>query len=251
MKYLLVCMLGFFSFAANAEEVAAVLEWAKRVELTTPVSGRVEKIKVNVGDTVKKGAVLLSLDQREFKGNVVQAQAGKVKAEEKFAEARRELERAKELFDRTVISVHELQLVKIAYATANAELSEAQAKLNLARLHLEYSTLRAPFNARVIGRSVEVGQTVVTRLQATPLLVLAAKGHMIARAKVSGDVLDRVSPGKNIKVKVGGKSYNAMVKNMGQEPVKGSGKQALYTLDAEFPVDGHYRKGQPAVIVLP
>jgi multidrug efflux system membrane fusion protein len=252
IKALLSCFMVLAAVTANAEEIAAVLEWVKRVELTTPVSGRVERVMVNVGDRVEKGKPLLQLDQREFLGGVMKAEAAKIRATEKHAEAKRELERAKELFERTVISIHELQLVKIDFATAGAELKDATASLNLAKLHLEYSTLRAPFKGRVLQRSVEVGQTVVTRLQAAPLIILAASDSMIARAEVSADVLANLSPGKVLEVKVAGKSYKARISSMGQEPVSGKGKQALYRLDVEFPVGSeNFRKGQLAKIVIP
>ena len=151
------------------------LEWARRVELSTPVSGVVATVNVEPGDQVDKGEALVALDQRGFHAEVLRARADKRRLAQALAEAKRQRNRAQELYDRTLLSQHDLDLAKIAYTTARAKYEAADAALIQAMLDLEYSTVRAPFAGVVLARPAQVGQTVVSRLRSVPLVVRAER----------------------------------------------------------------------------
>ena len=221
------------------------------MELSNPLSGVVRQGDVHAGDEVAKGQLLLSLDDRGFKAQVQKAEAEVIKARGARAEAERELARAKDLYDRTLLSDHELQVAKIAAASAAADFESAKADLTLARLHLEYSHVRAPFHAVVLRRSVEEGQTVVTRMQSVPLLTLAEIGRMLVRIEVGDAQLATLKRGEQVAVRVGARSYTGTVRRIGMEPVTGSGGK--YALDSVFsyPSADGLHAGESAVAVLP
>ncbi|MGD8926538.1 MAG: biotin/lipoyl-binding protein, partial [Thioalkalispiraceae bacterium] len=109
--------LFFLSIILNspvswAQEYDATLHWYQKTELGTVVSGIVKNVYVNVGDIVKKGDKLLQLDDSVSKAHVVEYRAKLQSAEEELKEAERERDRALELYDRTVLSQHELQVAK-------------------------------------------------------------------------------------------------------------------------------------------
>lgn len=252
----LVPLLGVLGMllgnAASAVQVQAMLEWSRRVELSTPVSGTVTEVNVEPGNQVKKGQVLLRLDPRGFQANVLQARARVESTIAARKEAHRELERAQDLYDRTVLSDHELQLAKIAFAKADAAYSAAQAGLTEAQLTLEYSAVRAPFDGIVIDRKVDVGQAVVSEITSEPLVVLAAAGRMIARASVAEAQLAGLSVGQSVRVTIGGKTYQGKVKHIGLEPVAQAQGAVTYPVDVEFPTGAEVlRAGQPASLDLP
>lgn len=242
-----------FALPAAGSEVEATLRWAQRVELSTPVSGQIERVLVDVGSMVGKGDALLELDARPFQAALDKAQADVAQARDALAEAEREVERAQELYDRTVLSVHELQLVQIAHTRARSELQRAQATLAQAQLDLEYSVIRAPFDAIVVQRRADPGQTVVTRLQSTPLLAVAERGRILARATVPSDQLRALRKGQALIVRVAGERYPGRVARLGMEPVSGEGAGARYPVDVEFAVRAEegLRAGQPATLELP
>ena len=107
--------------------------------------------------------MLLRLDSRGFQAAVDGAEARLDRARPTLQEARREVERAQELYDLGVLSDHELQLTRIALSQADAEYRLGEAGLTQARLDLEYSALRAPFDGLVLETHVAAGETVVTR----------------------------------------------------------------------------------------
>ena len=180
------------------------------------------------------------------------ARAGLASAEEALEEARRELERAQELFERQVMSTHELQLEQIALSRAEAAYQEARSELQLADLDLEYATIRAPYDAVVLQRRAEPGQTVVTRLQTTPLLVLARGDRMLATVPVTSEQLGRLQPGQELTVRADGREYRGSVARLGLEPEERDG-ELLYTVEVSIPVEegAVLRAGQPATVALP
>jgi RND family efflux transporter MFP subunit len=235
-----------FSSVLFADE-SAVLQWQRTVSMSTPVSGVVVKVEAQVGARVDKGQVLLKLDDRARLARVNALQAKLKSAKNNRDESIREMERTQELYDRTLISEHELQLAKIQRDEGEAQYRDALAILSQAEMDLQYSTVRAPFSAWVTRRNVEVGQTIVSELQAEPLVILVEAGHMIARAQVSGSGLSDLNIGKEAQVIIGKKVYQGKIYHIGLSPTQGTTDQ--YAVDVSFEVgDKTYRAGQPAEV---
>ncbi|MEJ2344341.1 MAG: efflux RND transporter periplasmic adaptor subunit [Gammaproteobacteria bacterium] len=252
LQAIIFALCVFSAPAGWAAEVKGALQWADPVELSTLVSGTVDKVLVGAGSRVAKGQVLLRLDDRRFKADLAEAKANAVKAKDELDEAEKEVQRGQELFDRTVLSIHELQLVKIERARAEAGYRAAQAALQQARLNMQYSVVTAPYQAVVVRRLAQPGQTVVTHLRAVPLLVVARADRMVARAAVELQQIDRLKPGEAVTVRVGGRDYKGTVAQLGMEPVEATGQPPLYAVEVSFPVAADMlRAGQPATLMLP
>lgn len=144
-----------------------------RIELGIAASGIVKTVTVTTGQQVKKGQILLTLNQTAIRARL--AAAGKRIAQEELelAEAEREVERNRDLYDRTLLSDHELQLAEIAYAVAHTELAEARARLAEYRIRLEQSQLRAPVNGLIREVMAWPGMAVANSMTITPLIVMS------------------------------------------------------------------------------
>lgn len=145
---------------------------ADRVPLTTPVSGVVKEVYVQVGQRVKKGEKLLALDDTRLKARVMQVEAGMMRSRQEADDADRELKRAEELFDRGVSSTTELDAAKLRQARAAANFKEAEAQLIVAKKDLEDSVLRAPFEGVVKAREADPGMYVPAQLNPPALIIL-------------------------------------------------------------------------------
>ncbi len=239
-SWLTVWMLVVFNagspIAANAATIDGTLHWNRRVELTTTVSGKVNQILVSIGTLVKNKQVLIKLDSTVFKARLMLAKAAHSKAAHVYKEAKKEKQRQKELFDRTVISTHDLELSKIAYTSALANLRQAKANMLLAQYKKSESVLRAPFDAVVLSLQVELGSVVSTRLKIQPMLVLAERGKMKVTANVGLKVLRKLTVGQAVKVVIEGKEYAGLISERGLEPVtKNYSKNKLrYQVSAVF-----------------
>jgi len=210
-KLLGLVIFLLLSNASAQESSQAIIDWAQRVELIIPVDGVVQKVHVNTGQRVKQGELLVELDKRIFKAAVLKADA-KVKSEKAtHAEMVRELERAQELYDRTVLSDHELQVAKNNEIFAQSKLTDAEAELITAKIALEHASLSAPFNSIILKRSVEKGKAVINKFSYAPLITLAASDRYVAKFTIQYIQSKQVQLGNHVTVNVNNTDYKAKI----------------------------------------
>lgn len=228
MKRIAFLVLSFVATAAFGAD--GTVQWARRVELGLGVSGTVKVVAAEAGARVAKGQVLVALDDTPFKAEFDQARADR-------DEAGRDYKQAQQLFERTVLSAVELENAKLKSV-------RAQAKYAQAKYQLDQSRIVAPFDAWVLDVRAQVGQSVVNALEARPLVVVAAAGEYIARTRVSGSVLERLTPGTAATVTVAGKSYAGKVHSLALEPGKGD----EHDVAVAFSAAERLRSGQSAKV---
>lgn len=236
---------------AVAAELTGTVQWAQRVELGTPQSGIIVEVPVQAGETVKKGQLLVQLEPRALQARVKRAEAGLAKAKKDRDEAQRELDRSTELYDRTLLSNHDLDLAKIAYAASASRYQAASAALVEARLDLEQSAVRAPFDGVVLQRNAEVGQSVVSNLQSVPLITVAVTREMRVQAAADQAQIAKLQVGQAVTVESGGLRFKGRIALLGLEPVAADG-EPRYPVQVLFATEGKtIRAGQPATVVVP
>ena len=239
-----------WSQTIHALEFDGVLNWNRRVALSTPVSGIVTQVNVQLGDKVNEGEALIQLDDQVLVANVDKAKANVIRLDRLYLEAQRELERNQELYDRTVLSNHELELAKIGYDDAAAQLAAAKAQLAAAQHQLKYSVVRAPFSGYVSNRNVEVGQTIVSSQQASTLVELVDALSMLAQGAVSFGKSQKIEKGQAASVYFGKTRYKAVVQSVGIEPLKNTTDQ--YRVTVTFATNGKkFRAGEKVKVSIP
>jgi len=239
---------------SQAEEFSASLDWSQRVELGFAVSGIVEKVFVNVGQKIKKNSALVQLDDDVFLAQVKKNKTLLVSVQETLNEAERERDRALELYDRTVLSDHDLQLAKNKFKLSQAELAKVQAELIASQHNLKYSTIRSPFDAVILQRYAQPGQIIATQFRQAPLIVVAASDKMIARFLVDEDRLNTVKKNRMVKILVAEHYYSGKIIAIGLELLKGdsslAGSSAGYPVEVEFSVTNLLRAGRTAKVEI-
>lgn len=157
---------------AGGAMLMAMPGWAADIALTTRVSGVVDQVLVKAGQRVSKGTVLLRLDNTILQARFDEAAAELARAQADEADAKRDLERMQELFDRTVSSTTELDASNLRYTRAQAALSAAQARRVIAQKNLSDAELRAPFDGVVSAVPGAPGTVVAADCQPRTLVLL-------------------------------------------------------------------------------
>lgn len=144
---------------------------AQTVSLSSAVAGPIEWISPSMesGGYIEAGGVLLRLQTSDFETALERSRANmqQTLAESEFADA--ELERLQELAERRLASDSQLQDAQRRAEVNLARLADAEASFRQAELDLERTELRAPFNAVIQSRDVELGQY-VNRAQSVAVL---------------------------------------------------------------------------------
>jgi HlyD family secretion protein len=157
------------------------------VQVGSQVSGTIDKLYADFNTRVKAGQVVARLNQDKFKASVDQARANRLSAQASVAkqkvtveDARRTLERNKQLKQRGLIAQSDLDASQTAYDAALAQLDvnkaqveQSQASVNQATVDLNNTVIRSPVDGIVVARNIDVGQTVAASLQAPTLFLIA------------------------------------------------------------------------------
>jgi RND family efflux transporter MFP subunit len=249
-KWVVLIIAALFPLISWAADIQATLQWSHRVELSTPVSGNVNSVNVEVGDLVKKGQVLLTLDSTAYQAKMAESQSEIIRLDAESAEAKRDLDRVQELYERTVVSTTELDQAKLRLVKTQSALSEARARLRLNQKALDDTSIRAPFDAVVVLRQAERGLSVAAGLQPQMLLTLARSGEMIARMHIPYPQMDTLKTGQSVTVGVSGKNYTGKIITLGLEPIKIK-EEWVYPVDVIFSCHETLRAGAPAIVKLP
>lgn len=182
----------------QAVQAAGVLQAKTKVDVGAQVSGQIQTLHVQLGQQVKKGELLVSLDPELARSDVAQAEAALAQARAQLdsskvdAEAsRREVARQRRLLSGQATAAIEAEraetdLAKIEAALRGqaATVARFEADLDNRKLRQSYTRITAPMDGTVVNLPVQAGQTVIA-IQVTPvMLTLADLDTITVRAKV-------------------------------------------------------------------
>ena len=179
------------------------------IDVGAQVSGQIKKLYVKLGDQVKKGDMIASIDSSTQQNNIdnKEAQLAIYKAQLESAKvalniAKTQFDRENALFAKNATSKQEFESAKNTYSANSAKIKELEAQikqtnieLSTAKINLGYTKITAPRDGTVVSVQVEEGQTVNAN-QTTPTIVNIAD---LSRVKMKMQIAE----GDITKIKVG------------------------------------------------
>jgi multidrug efflux system membrane fusion protein len=130
------------------------------VSVQPQISGRITAIHFTDGADLKKGDLLFTIDPRPFQAQFDAAEASLAQSTAALGLARTQFERAASLIQTKAIAQQEYDTRKNAVATNEAQVRQATAALEMARLNLQYCSIRSPIDGRAGHRLVDIGNVV-------------------------------------------------------------------------------------------
>ncbi|HEY4243950.1 MAG TPA: efflux RND transporter periplasmic adaptor subunit [Kofleriaceae bacterium] len=146
------------------------VEAVSSVEIRPRVSGPIVAVNYREGATVKAGDLLFSIDPRPYQATLARAQAELAHAQARASLAHIDAGRADKLLDQSAIPRAERDTLASGAAQADADVRGAQAAVELARLDVEFTQVRAPSAGRTGQALVVKGDYVVAGPPAPTLL---------------------------------------------------------------------------------
>ncbi|HQS56880.1 MAG: efflux transporter periplasmic adaptor subunit [Gallionellales bacterium 35-53-114] len=153
---------------AQTYSVEGVVEAVRQSTVSAQISGRVKEVNFDVGDTVKKGQVILRIDERETGQALAGSQAQVMQAQAALTQAKANYQRSMQLFEQKYISQSALDKAKADYDVALAQAAASEAGESQSALAHAYASVIAPFGGVVASRLVEMGEMVTV---GKPLMV--------------------------------------------------------------------------------
>lgn len=140
----------------NQEYVASIQAY-QNIEIRARVKGYLEKVNVDEGMAVKKGQVLFTINNAEYKSELAKSKAVFEQVDAEFRAAEIELQNTKLLVDKKVISANQYQIGKAKLDALKAKREESKAQILINELQVQYSTLKAPFDGVVDRLPIKAG----------------------------------------------------------------------------------------------
>ncbi|MDD5330582.1 MAG: efflux RND transporter periplasmic adaptor subunit [Sulfuricella sp.] len=156
--------LPFATAAVELREVdqtyaaEATVEAVKQSSVAAQISGRVVEVNFDAGDAVKKGQVLVRIDEREAGHALAGSEAAVAQARANLQNARLNYERTKQLLAQKFVSQAALDKAQTEFKLAEAQLAAAQANAGQAATAKGYTAVLAPYSGVVAARHVELGE---------------------------------------------------------------------------------------------
>jgi RND family efflux transporter MFP subunit len=168
------------------EEVVGTLRSRQQALVEAKVAGRIEQFLVVPGQSVKKEELLVQLDVREIAANLDSAKA----MEE---QAKRELERYRQLVEQNAATRQELEGMEARQKVASAQVSQAETMLSYARV-------TAPFDGVITRKLAEVGDLA---MPGKLLLEVESPGDLRFETDLPEALLDLISKDQVMRIRVG------------------------------------------------
>ena len=170
----------------------------EEMQLGVELSGvRVTSLNVDVGQSVKRGQLLLELDHRTLDSDLRQADASLSEAKAGLQLANINFNRGQQLAKSQLISASALDELRAGVVQAQARLATTQAIRDGVQLKRDFASLRAPDDGIISKRLVQPGQVVMAGAE---LLRLIRRGRLEWRAELNETDLARVQAGAKIRL---------------------------------------------------
>lgn len=145
---------------------------ARELDVVPQVSGQIIQLNPDLvpGGYVKEGDVLARIDARDYETAVRQVSADVEIAAANLENSRRDAQRQASLFKDEVTSEYSIDQAELKARIAAGQLEATEARLASAKLNLERTVIKSPFNAIVKRESVEIGQLVMQQNRIATLI---------------------------------------------------------------------------------
>jgi len=166
--------------------------------------GEIIDMRVQTGDEVKKGQLLVRIDPRIPRQNLAQAQAALDKAQAQLQNASAQFKRSEDLYKSQSIAETEYDAAKLAQATAASAVVTAEASLQTAKDAMEDTHVGAPITGSILELDAVLGTVISspTLGGGTVILKMASLDTVQDSAMVAETDIGRVQPGLPVTISV-------------------------------------------------
>lgn len=178
---------------------------AEQVSVKPEINGRIEKLPVDIGDEVKAGDLLFSLDDKELRNERASHMTEIERARLQLAQAERNFKRAGELAAENLISQELYENSKTEFDLAKNAVERSQRELAIVDERLTKTTILAPFDCTILTRPVSIGQAVSGSggfNSGTDVLTIADLNNLVINAHINQADITRLRPNQEVDVAV-------------------------------------------------
>jgi membrane fusion protein, multidrug efflux system len=186
---------------ASGPSITGSVQPERRADLRAEVSAVVLQVLRENGDPVRRGDLIVRLDDTSIRDTLNSAEASFTAAVQAYEQAERQYQRVVKLRESSLVSTQQVEDAEIRRNTAQSDREAAKTRVVTARQQLQRTEVRAPFDGIVSDRKVSVGDTA----QVGKELVRVIDPHSLRfEGLVSADNIGEVKAGQRVMFRVHG-----------------------------------------------
>jgi membrane fusion protein (multidrug efflux system) len=187
---------------------------APTVILAAKIPGFIRDVKVSEGQKVKKGDLLVQIDNRDYQSLADSAKSEMLSLEARKNDAEKNYRRIKDLYAQSVVSSQQYDSATANYNEVRAKYDSASAKLVQAELNLENTQVKAPSDGIIARKSAEIGQLASP---GSPLIGFVSSESRWVTANFKETDISNVHIGKKVDIEIdalSGRSFSGEVESI-------------------------------------
>ena len=145
----------------------------ERVDISSKISGRIERMHFDEGDFVEEDSLIVKIEDNETRLSLERVRAEFKRREAELASAQSALDRAQELHEKSIATDANLEDAQRLYDVAQAGIEQVKAEIGLAEQRLADTEIVAPLNGVLTDRSYAAGELVTVGIPIFELLQLS------------------------------------------------------------------------------
>ncbi len=181
-------------------EIDGVIEPVKQSVISAQASGRIVKLLVKMGDRVKAGQLLATIDDQESSVGVQRSAAQVAQSEAELRNAQAHYERTRNLQSQGFVSQAALDVAETQYKAAQAGNAQASAGARASALSQGYTRVTAPYDGWVLQTHAEAGDLAVP---GKPIVTVYAPLPLRAVVQVPASLADSTRAAREVLVQLG------------------------------------------------
>ena len=174
-----------------------------QVKISARVAGKILKLYAEEGDRVKKGQLLVKLDQEQYQAALERAESTKLSMRANEKKLKSDLIRAKNLHEQGLMSEAEFEAVQASHEAAESNTRQAQASVKEAKDALAKTRLHADMDGTVSMLNKEEGEIALgAQFQEDVIMIVADLTKMEAAIEIDENDVVNVSMGDTAEVEI-------------------------------------------------
>jgi RND family efflux transporter MFP subunit len=181
-------------------EASGQVEAIRSANISTRVMGYITQLPVKVGDRVRAGQLLFTVNSADIQAKQSQTEAMIAQADAALQNARKDYDRYTALYQQQSASAKELDMVTLQYQSAKANAAAARAMRKEVSSQLTYTSVTAPFAGTITQKLAETGSMATPGM---PVLTIEQEGGLQVSASVPENQIKSVKLGDAATLSVG------------------------------------------------
>lgn len=173
----------------------------QKAQIASRLMGYIKNLDVKVGQEVKAGQLLFSIDSTDVNSQILKAQSGYQQAQAALKDAKLDYDRFSKLYKEDSVSKQQFDKISLQYKVAQENLVAAKTGLNQAKSQLNYANVKAPFDGVVVEKMAVAGGLAAP---GNPVLTLENLKSLSVQTQVAEDLFAVLRPGDEAEVRIDG-----------------------------------------------